>query len=214
MIVRLWMSPSPVTIPPDTPISTAALEMARRRIRRLLVVDRASRHLLGIVSLTDVARAFPADLNPLSVGDWRDAPAQPVSEIMTRDPVTVSIDAAIESVAALMQRKKIGAVPVMRAEVVVGLITESDVFRAFISMGGGEEQGARISFERQQGDDALGHVAAAASRHRSEIASFFSTRHEDVLLASVRLVGGDVEAVVEEIWRAGHRVLHVERIEA
>lgn len=212
MIVRLWMSGSPISVPPETPISEVALRMARNRIRRLLVVDPADGHLLGIVSLTDVARAFPADLNPLSAGDWRDAPVQPVAEIMTRAPITVSIDTAIESVAALMQSHKIGAVPVLRGGTAVGLITESDVFRAFVSMTGGNAPGARITFERREGDDALGHVASAASRHGAEIASFFSTRHDTSLLASVRLLGGDTDAVVEEIWRTGHRVLHVERI--
>jgi acetoin utilization protein AcuB len=211
MIVRFWMTSPAVTTGPDTSVADVALEMARHRIRRLLVVAPEGGRLLGIVSLHDVSRRFPADVNPLSVGEWSDAPTDPVSQIMTPDPLTTEPDASLESVASSMQRHKIGALPVVSGRRVLGLITESDIFRAFVTMTGGDGPGVRVTFDLGENEDPLTAIASAASRHGVEIASVLSLRHEGRRLASVRLVGPSVDALVDELWRSGHRVLTVER---
>jgi CBS domain-containing protein len=213
MIVRLWMSQPPIGVAPTTPVADVALEMSRRRIRRMLVLEPTQQdRLLGIVSLHDVARAFPADVNPMSVGDWSEVPDRPVSDIMTRNPITTGPDAAIDAVAAVMQRHKIGAMPVVRGPSAVGLITESDVFRAFVTMTGGEESGARVTFDLAESEDPLPLIAAVAARHGIHVASFLSMRHEGRRLASVRLVGAAADELVDELWRSGHRVVSVERL--
>jgi acetoin utilization protein AcuB len=214
MLVRLWMAHPPISTPPTTPIPEVALEMARRRIRRILIVEPGEgRRLLGIVSLHDVARAFPPDVNPLSVGDWRGVPRDPVADIMTRDPVTTTADASIDQAAAAMLRHKIGALPVVRGTTAIGLITESDVFRALVALAG-EKRGVGVTFDVAEGEDACQSIAAAAARHHLEIVSFHSMRHEGRRLASVRIVGAAGEALVDELWRSGHRVVSVEHLEA
>jgi acetoin utilization protein AcuB len=213
MIVRFWMTAPPITTSPDTSVADVALEMARRHIRRLLVVAPHDGRLLGIVSLHDVSRRFPSDVNPLSVGEWSDAPTEPVSQIMTPDPITTDPNASIESVASSLRRHKIGALPVLSGPRVVGLITESDVFRAFVTMTGGDAPGLRVTFDLGEDEDLVPAIAAAASRHGVRIASILSMHHEGRRLASVRLegAGGDADALVDELWRSGHRVSTVER---
>jgi acetoin utilization protein AcuB len=210
MIVRFWMTSPPITTSSETPISEVALQMARRHIRRILVTAPQSERLLGIVSLHDVARWFPADVNPLSVGEWGDVPTDPVVQIMTPNPITTGPDASIESVAASMQRHKIGALPVVNGTRVVGLITESDIFRAFVTMTGGDSKGARVTFDLDEHEHPFPAIAAAASRHGLEVASFFSMRHQGRRIASVRLIGSTADALVNDLWRSGHRVLTVE----
>lgn len=210
MVVRFWMTSPPVTTSPETSVADVALEMARRRIRRLLVVAPASERLLGIVSLHDVSRSFPPHVNPLSVGEWSDAPTEPVARIMTRDPITTVPDASIESVASTMQRHKVGALPVVSGMRVVGLITESDVFRAFVSMTGGDRPGCRVTFALHEEEDLLAAVVSSAGRHGLEVTSVLSMRREGKRLASVRVVGSAAQAFIDELWRSGHRVLTVE----
>ena len=134
MVVRDWMTCDLVTIPPTLPIAEAAARMAHHRVRRLPVVATTSpgRSLVGIVSLLDVSRAFPPDVNPQSAAALDQGPGAPVSTIMTRDVVTVGADTPLENAAVLLTTRKIGSLPVMAGERLVGIITESDIFRLVV----------------------------------------------------------------------------------
>jgi acetoin utilization protein AcuB len=137
MLVRTWMTTEVAAIAPTTAIGDAAVEMARRRVRRLPVVDPgAQSHVVGIVSLLDLARAFPPDVNPLSVVAGSDGPRQPVSSIMSPHPKTIAPDAPLEEAAQILLEHRIGALPVVRDSHLVGIITESDIFRALIETSG------------------------------------------------------------------------------
>src|SRR2546427_8875606 len=140
MLVGMWMTSGPVTVTPATSIADAALTMSRRRIRRLLVTE-PSPHgqiLRGIVSLHDLARAFPPDVNPLSLaatsGPTTPGSGRRVGEIMARNVRTVTPETPIEDAARVLLEHKIGAVPVVRSGVLVGIITESDIFKAFLEV--------------------------------------------------------------------------------
>jgi CBS domain-containing protein len=81
MIVDMWMTGEPTTIGPKTTVAEAAVLMARGHVRRLLVVapSVAEPRLVGIVSAGDVARAFPADVNPTP-------PSCPRASLRSRSP--------------------------------------------------------------------------------------------------------------------------------
>ncbi|HUB87459.1 MAG TPA: CBS domain-containing protein [Verrucomicrobiae bacterium] len=210
MIVSMWMTRDVVTVSPQTPVSEAAELMADRRIRRLPVVD--GHQIIGIVSARDILHAFPPDVNPFAVirPPANSAPVT-VTHIMTSHPQTIEPDAPIETAAELMAQWKIGALPVARAGKLVGLITESDIFRAFASFFASPQCRARITFDISSGEDVFGWVSRETRRRNLRIISLISSQQENVPVCVVRIAGGAVDEFLEDLWNSGHRVLNVLR---
>ena len=129
------MTARPVTIRPELTLIEAASLMARRRIRRLLVAEPRPEgpHLLGIVTATDILHAFPPEVNPFAVivvPDARQA-SLTAGKIMQRHLHTTPPEAPIEDAVTLMRDKKISSLRVLHDHQLAGLITESEIFRAF-----------------------------------------------------------------------------------
>lgn len=129
MLVRHRMTSPAVTVRPETDRTTALRTMYARRIRRLPVVDEQGR-LVGIVTQRELLEKGSA--------------STPVGEIMTRNPYTTSPDVPLVRAAALMRTVGIGALPVLEQGQVVGIITESDIFDAFLELLGARHPGARV----------------------------------------------------------------------
>jgi acetoin utilization protein AcuB len=214
MIVSMWMTRGLATIEPTTPITVAAALMAERKIRRLPVIrlDEDGMHLLGLVSATDLYRAFPPNVNPFSLATQDTLKmATTAGDIMSLQPLTVTGDTPLEEAAALMRDRKIGALPVVRGHLLIGLITESDIFRAFISLFEPDENGARITFDISSGEDVFTLLANAARRHKVRIVSFVSSRKDEKIVCVTRVIGPDVDALIETLWKSGHNVQNVLR---
>jgi acetoin utilization protein AcuB len=130
--VRDWMTPHPITIDPKTTLPDAHRLMKDSHIRRLPVVDRS--RLVGIVTLGDVREAQPSAATTLSIYELNYLLSKlTVERLMTREPITVAPDATIAEAARLMLQHKIGGLPVVEpvGNKLVGIITESDIFRIF-----------------------------------------------------------------------------------
>jgi len=157
MLVRDRMTAPAVTIDPKTPIYDALALMKEKRIRRFPVVK--GRRLVGVVTWTDLMRASPSPATSLTV--W-EIPyllmKAPVSEVMTRQVITVCPTATIEEAAVLMRRHKIGGMPVLSDGAVIGVITESDIFDAFIDLMGLRRGGARLTIDLENRVGALDEV--------------------------------------------------------
>lgn len=216
MNVSMWMSRDPLTILPDTPAAEAAKLMAQGNVRRLLVCEPYpdGPHLLGIVSAKDVIHAFPPHVNPFAIQgpDVHLTPTK-VSQIMTARPRFVAPETPIETAAALMCTHKIGSLPVLRENAVAGIITESDIFRAFVSLFGVDEKGARITFDVTQGEDVFELVGKLSKRHRLKISSLIWTLHDELPVCVVRVTGDGVDKMLEELWNSGHAVVNVIRFD-
>jgi acetoin utilization protein AcuB len=135
MFVRDRMSSPAVTIAPNTTLQDALNLMHKHRFRRLPVVGDEGR-LVGIVSERDLLYASPppaALLNGLELNYVLSKLR--IEEIMTQDVITTTPDAFIEDAARLMVENKVGGLPIVDEDGhVVGVITETDVFKAFIEM--------------------------------------------------------------------------------
>jgi acetoin utilization protein AcuB len=225
MFVGMWMTEDLVTIEPALPLADAAALMARHHIRRLPVVEptAAGPRLVGIVSATDILRAFPPQVNPFSVvaAETMDTLARrahhagvKTADIMQRMPITATADAPIESVARIMRGRKIGALPVVRQEILIGLITESDIFRAFASLFEASQGGARLTFDLTKDEDPLALLVDLTRRHGVRIHSFTSSLHHARPVCVVHVTGEEagVEAMLEAVWSSHHRVLNVVRM--
>ncbi|MBL8058772.1 MAG: CBS domain-containing protein [Anaerolineales bacterium] len=136
--VREWMTPDPVTVSSLTTLPEAHKLMAQRKIRRLLVVDDG--RLVGIITRGDVRGAEPSGATTLSIYELNYLLAKlTIGAIMTRHPVTVGPDTPIREAARLMLEHKIAGLPVVADGRVVGIITESDIFRLVAKTWGAEE---------------------------------------------------------------------------
>jgi acetoin utilization protein AcuB len=143
MFVRDWMSSPAVVLPPEVPAHAALGFMDRRKIRRLPILREG--RLVGIVTRSDLQAA----LGPEAVRGRE----LRVSDVMTRDPFTIERDETLEAAAQLMLRKKVSGLPVVAGGEVVGIITESDLFRALCGILGIGQRGARLTLSvKDEGD--------------------------------------------------------------
>jgi CBS domain-containing protein len=128
-LVKDWMTHPIVTITPDTTLPEADRLMTEKRIRRLPVVKNDL--LVGIVTLGDVRGAEPSGATSLSIWELNYLLAKlRIEEIMTRHQVTLSPYATIGQAAEVMLQHKVSGLPVVDSErKLVGIITESDIFR-------------------------------------------------------------------------------------
>ncbi len=138
-LVRDWMTSNPITIEPTTTLADAYMLMKQKNIRRLLVAEPNGK-LVGIVTLGDVREAHPSDATTLSIYEINYLLAKlSVTQIMTVNPITTTPDATVYDAARLMLEHKIGGLPVVANGQVVGIITESDIFRLMVQMGASGE---------------------------------------------------------------------------
>jgi acetoin utilization protein AcuB len=141
MFVRDRMSAPPIVIAPDATPSSALAFMVKRNIRRLPVVQDGK--LLGIVTRSDLMNA------------GKMSGVATVDQLMTANPVTVQRDETLEVAAELMMTRKVSGLPVMDEDRVVGILTESDLFRALCQMLGFGERGARVVMSVKDDQDVL-----------------------------------------------------------
>jgi acetoin utilization protein AcuB len=132
--IRKWMTPNPVTITPETTVPDAALIMRKRGFRRLPVLEKGK--LVGIVTDRDLKEAMPSDATSLSIWELNYLVAKlPVREVMSHPVITIDEDATLEQAARLMLENKLGGLPVVSGERLVGIVTVTDVLRAFVHSG-------------------------------------------------------------------------------
>ena len=164
MLIKKRMSSPVVTVEPSLPIMQALDLMKKKRIRRLPVVKDGK--MMGIVSEGDLLDASPSDATSLSVWELNYLLGKiTVDEIMSKNVITVGEDTPIEEAAYLMDENKIGGLPVMSNGDLVGLITETDLFRIFLELMSARQEGVRVTalVQNRPGElDVLTHAIAEA----------------------------------------------------
>ena len=220
MFVSMWMTRDVRTVAPTATLTEIATLMMRQRIRRLPVVsapgDRGT--LLGIVTHSDVLHAFPPDINPFAINAAESIAAiQSIADrvnltagdLMVREPRTTTPDAPLESAARVMRDHKIGALPVLTNHALVGLITESDIFRAMVEVFETKDRAVRITFSLKPGEDVLPLVAEIARKRALRVTSFMSLPRHDPPVCVVQMAGAKLDEALEDVWKSQHRVINV-----
>lgn len=129
--VKEWMSSPAITCSPNTPISEAHQIMKEKGVRRLIVVE--GQKPAGVVTIGDVREASPSDAVTLSIWELNYLWAQlTVGKVMTRNPLSVTSQTPILDAAEMMLEHKVSGLPVVDNGQVVGVITESDIFRMLV----------------------------------------------------------------------------------
>jgi acetoin utilization protein AcuB len=144
MLVRERMSYPVVSVSPDMPINDALNLMRKESIRRTPVMKDGK--LIGIVATEDLLNASPSPATSLSIWEMNYLLSKiTIKDVMTKDVVTVPDDTPIEEAARIMADNKFGGLPVMREGKVVGIITETDLFKVFLELMGARESGLRVT---------------------------------------------------------------------
>jgi len=188
--------------------------MGRRKFRHIPVAEATAKgkKLLGIVTKYDIARAFPNNLNPFSVAVTDDTVPQRLSTIMTRNVVTVAPDCAIEQVAKILRTRKFNALPVVRHDCLVGIITESDIFIALIEMTGAGAGGAKIVIEADASINPILLAVQLSHRHQVRIQSLLSFHDHQLKgkeLLTLHFATRPPADFVQELRGFGFRILNI-----
>ena len=183
-------------------------------LRHLLVAEPSSsdKKLLGILSKYDIARAFPDHYNPFSLDVTEETVSKPISTIMVRNVVTVEPYCAIEEAAHILRTRRINALPVVRSGYLVGIITESDIFDAFVGVIGPNSHGTKVILESNNVKNALVVMAQLADRHNLQILnalSFHGEKSNNKATSVFHFTGKPAASFPQDLGKAGFRVLKI-----
>jgi acetoin utilization protein AcuB len=210
MLVRDRMTLNPITIAPDTSFPDAFRIIREKGIRYLPVVAKRGK-LIGIVTQTDLLHASPSSATTLTVFEVNYLLARlQVSEVMSA-PITVPEDAPIERAARIMVEKGISCLPVMRNGDLVGIITETDIFKAFLEILGSGDNVLRITLRMPNVPGELARMTGVIADLSGNLHSVASFRGEDPqhVYITFRLDGVDREVLVPALEEMGEQVVHV-----
>lgn len=145
MAVKDFMTRKVVYISPNTTIAHAADMMREQKLHRLPVIE--NDQLVGLVTEGTIAEASPSKATSLSIYEMNYLLNKTkVGDAMIRDVVTISQFASLEDATYLMLKNKIGILPVVDNEQLYGVITDRDIFKAFLEVSGYGEEGVRLRF--------------------------------------------------------------------
>ena len=200
MLVGERMSHPVISVLPSMPINEALNLMNREHIRRTPVIKDGK--LVGIVSDKDLLNASPSQVTSLSVWELNYLISKiTVRDVMTTKVLTVQEDTPIEEAARIMVDNKIGGLPVMRGQNVVGIITETDLFKIFLELMGAREMGVRVTALVPDKPGELAELTRVISTAGGNFIAFgqFSGESTANRLVTFKIVGMDIEAITKLI---------------
>jgi len=172
MQVKYRMTKNPVTASPDTPVTEARNIMKKEKIHRLPVIDKND-HLVGIVTEKDILYASPSPATSLDVYEIANLMSRlVVKSVMTKDVVTIEPDIPLEDAARIMADNNIGGLPIVENGILIGIITESDLFRVFVELFGAREKGIRLTVLMPEKRGELADISKAIADAGGDIVSF------------------------------------------
>lgn len=201
MFVGKRMTKKVVAAAPEDTLERAAELLAGHRIHRLPVVR--DNKLVGIVSDSDIRNAAVRPEGG-SLG------MKTVGEIMTREVITVTPWDTLEDALLILQKKRLGALPVVDKNRVIGIITKADVLAALVESLDIEGIGARIEVFIPRDIGSVVKLVSLLSEKEIEVRSIVLSPHQDRFAAFLRLVTIDVPAVKDKLRNAGFTIAELE----
>jgi len=193
------MTPNPFTVFADTPLSEAQALIRREKVHRLPVLDKHKK-LVGIVSEKDLLYAAPSPATTLNVYEMGELLYRlKVETIMTKKVITITEDTLLEDAARTLVDNDIGGLPVMRDDHLVGIVTESDIFKLFIELFGTRQRGLRVTLRLPDELGEIARVTSAIAEAGGNIISLGTFPGDDPtnMVCTVKVAGIGVEEVRE-----------------
>jgi len=171
MFVGERMSRPVISVAPEMPINDILAMFRKEHIRRAPVMKDGK--LVGIVSERDLLNATPSSVTTLSVWEMHYLISKvTVRDVMTKDVVIVDQDTPIEEAARIMADKKIGGVPVVSGENVVGIITETDLFKILLELMGARNKAWRVTATVAEKPGELAKLTQAIAKNGGNFVAF------------------------------------------
>ncbi|MFS9021583.1 CBS domain-containing protein [Streptococcus cristatus] len=218
MAVKDFMTRKVVYISPDTTIAHAADIMRDQKLHRLPVIENDK--LVGLVTEGTIAEASPSKATSLSIYEMNYLLNKTkVKDVMIHDVVTISQYASLEDATYLMLKNKIGILPVVDNEQVYGIITDRDIFKAFLEVSGYGEKGVRMRFVTEDEVGVLSHIIALLVEENLNISNTVNIPRKDGKVVIEVQIDGDIDLdslkakfeahniKVEDITRTSAKVL-------
>ncbi len=179
MLVKEWMAKDPIIIDENTSIMKATQIMKEHGIRRIPVVRDSK--LIGIISDRDIKEAAPSKATSLDVHELYYLLSEiKVKDIMTPDPITLRENDSVEKAAVIMLENRISGIPVVDDNYhVIGVITQTDVFKVMISITGAYKSPIQIAFEMEDSPGSLNKLLNIIREQGGRIVSVL-TSHENM----------------------------------
>ncbi|BCA86159.1 CBS domain-containing protein [Enterococcus saigonensis] len=206
MSVRDFMTKNLVVVAPDTPIFDAIDLMKQHDIHRLPVLQQEK--LVGLITEGIIQEAMPSKATSLSVYEANYLLNKTtVGDVMEKNVLTIEPDALLEDAIYKMRENKIAVLPVVQGESVKGIITNNDIFAAFLKITGYNDGGTRVSL--QITDDHVGILAEITkllAEHDFSILTIVVNRMELATIIEIQVQSRNVEKVKEVLTTAGYFV--------
>ena len=179
MIIAGIMTKNPVFVSPDLSVNDTKALMTREKIQKLPVLNK-NNELVGIVTQKELLNAGPSAAN-----------------IMNKNVISVQETETIEEAARIMADNHIGCLPVMKGKLLVGIITESDLFRTFVDLFGARHIGIRVTFSLDEKPGQLATLTKAIADKNGNIISLVTSEGDDVSKRRVtcRIADLDMDSV-------------------
>ena len=198
MAVKDFMTRKVVYISPNTTIAHAADMMREQELHRLPVIE--NDQLVGLVTEGTIAEASPSKATSLSIYEMNYLLNKTkVGDVMIRDVVTISQFASLEDATYLMLKNKIGILPVVDNEQLYGVITDRDIFKAFLEVSGYGEEGVRLRFVTENKVGVLEQIIRLLVEENLNISNTVNIPRKDgKIIIEVQLAGNIDTALLKK----------------
>ena len=202
MIVRDFMTKNPIYTNPKELIANVKNMMDREQITKVPVLDDSGK-LIGVITKTDLKKTMPSNATTLDIYELSYLLSKiTVEKVMKKQPITIQKDATIEEAAKIMSEKGISSLIVMDGEVLSGILTKTDLFRAVVDMFGFRYEGVRAEVEVSDNPGELAKISKAIADAQGKIVSVITADGSDVSkrIITLKIIGISKE-IVEEILK-------------
>ncbi|MCR5494428.1 MAG: CBS and ACT domain-containing protein [Treponema sp.] len=203
MLIKNVMTKNPITITPESSVTEARALMNKNNIGKLPVVDKNFK-LVGMVTKNDLAKCAPSQATTLDMYEISYLLSKlTVEKIMVKNVFTVQDTDVVENAAKLMLDNGIGCVPVMSGDLIVGILTESDLFALFTEMFGANRSGIRVIFSLDDTPGQLAKIVDQIANKNGNLVSLVTRELKDSSMRRVTMkIAGITKSCVEEIFSA------------
>jgi acetoin utilization protein AcuB len=198
------MTENPISISPDASVNEARSLMDKEKVGHLPVLDRSGK-LVGIVTQKDLIKAGPSPATTLDIYEISYLLSKlKVEKVMEKHVITVREDEVVEEAARIMADKHIGCLPVMKGSLLVGIITDTDLFHVFINAFGARKGGIRIAINIHERPGELARIAGAIAEKGGNIFSYVyadgdDPGHSRCTMKISGLSRSDVESIIASL---------------
>ena len=205
MIVRDFMTKNPIYTNPKELIANVKSTMDREQITKVPVLDDSGK-LIGVITKTDLKKTMPSNATTLDIYELSYLLSKiTVEKVMKKQPITIQKDATIEEAAKIMSEKGISSLIVMDGEVLSGILTKTDLFKAVVDMFGFRYEGVRAEVEANDNPGELAKISKAIADKNGKIVSVITADGSDVSkrIITLKIIGISKETVGEILKTLG-----------